>query len=210
MSKTTIAHDEKGFTILELLISTAVFSVVLLLCATAVLQVGQIFYKGVVTNRIQDTSRKVANDVISAIQYGESNLTYQQVAIPGGFAKCIGTVRYTYLTGKSVGSGAGQSLHVLWKDRVGAVGSCALNPVNINSPASGEELLGPNMRINNFDVTSLTGSLWKVNVTIAYGATDDLFVNNGGVYDYSLCIPRNLGGQFCAVSGITSYAMERL
>ncbi|MDB5183074.1 MAG: hypothetical protein JWO47_858 [Candidatus Saccharibacteria bacterium] len=204
-------NKEQGFTILELLISTAVFSVVLLLCATAIVQVGQIYYKGVVTNRIQDTSRKVANDVIGAIQYGDTNLLHQKVPITGGFAECLGTIRYTYLLSKSVGTGTGQSAHVLWKDRIGASGSCGLNPVNLNAPVGqGEELLGPNMRVKDFTINSLTGSTWQVTITVAYGATDDVFNLVGGVYDYGHCIPRNTGGQFCAVSSITSYVTERL
>jgi len=203
-------EKQAGFTILELLIATAVFSVVLLLCATAILQVGQMFYKGVITNRIQDTSRKVANDVIGAIQNGESNLLHQKVPIAGGFAECLGTVRYTYLLTKSVGSPPAQSPHVLWKDRITAAGTCALSPVDLSAPTSGEELLGSNMRVSKFEITDLPGSSYKVQVTVAYGSDDDVFAKPGGIVDYGHCAARNLGGQFCAVSTITSYATERL
>jgi prepilin-type N-terminal cleavage/methylation domain-containing protein len=210
--KNNHAKSEAGFTIIELLIATAVFATVLVLCATAVVQVGQLFYKGVVSNRVQDTSRKVANDVIGAIQYGNSNLTHQKIAIAGGYAECVGSIRYTYLLAtKSVGSGAGQSPHVLWKDRIGASGACSASPVNMNSPAgAGEELLGSNMRITDFDITPLSGSSWQVKITVAYGATDDVFAVVSGVPDYTHCAQRKLGGQFCAISSITSYATERL
>ena len=217
MKKLRLYHNagnkEDGFTILELLIATAVFSMVLLLCATAVVQVGQIFYKGVITNRTQETSRKVINDIIGAIQYGDSNLSHQKVPVSGGFAECVGTLRYTYLLSKSVGTASGQSPHVLWKNRIGSPGpgSCAANPVNMNSPAgAGEELLGTNMRLKDFQIIPLTGSSWQTTVTVAYGATDNVFALNAGVPDYGHCVQRNIGGQFCAVSSITSYATERL
>lgn len=204
------ANNQNGFTILELLIATAVFSIVLLLCATAVLQVGQLFYKGVITNRIQDTARKVVNDVIGSIQYGESGLTYTRLSSPGRTTVCLGSIRYTFLDGVSVGGAPLQVPHVLWKDRLGAGAACGSLPVNMVTPASGEELLGSNMRIKDFNVVQLSGSAWQVMVTVAYGATDNVFAVSGGVPDYGHCVNRKLGGQFCAVSSVTSYATERL
>src|SRR5690606_2255321 len=90
-----------GFTIVELLIATVVFSMVLLVCAFAILHVGRMYYKGMIISRTQDVSRKVIEDVAGAIQFGPSG---NDVVRPGtGTAPaadirawCIGTTRYTY------------------------------------------------------------------------------------------------------------------
>lgn len=208
-----------GFTILELLISTAVFSVVLLLCATAVVQVGQLFYKGVLTNRVQDTTRKVANDIISTIQAGKSGTLRKYVATNNQLAAvCIGNIRYSFiLQTKSLGAtSTTQSPNILWKDRIASGAQCNTIDLSNVGSSTGQELLGPNMRLSAFNVTQLTDSSgkntnsYKIDVAVAYGPTDDVFAVVSGKPDYLHCKARNLGGRFCAVSKITTYATERL
>jgi len=196
---------QAGFTILELLIATSVFSMVLLLCATAVVQVGQIFYKGVTINRTQDTARKAADDIIQAIQFGTAGSPFKSETITGNVHQlCLGNTRYTVTFNQSLGTDTGQAAHVVWKDRV-SIANCSTAALG-----NGQELLGQNMRVKDFSVTQ-QGDTWKVVVTIAYGKTDDLFIKNGdGSYNYGQCIFRNQGGQFCAVSSITSYVAKRL
>src|SRR5665647_2275439 len=101
----------KGFTIVELLIATAVFSVVLLLCATAIVQVGRMFYKGTIVNNTQTVSRSVINDISQAVQFGDGNDDASFYPAPGSAtfsgvtvqSQCVGGVRYSYfLRGKSL------------------------------------------------------------------------------------------------------------
>lgn len=214
---------QRGFTIVELMISTAVFSMVLLLCSVAIVQVGKTFFKGVTVNRTQDTARKVTDDIVQAIQFGAAGLprtnsasyTYGSGSITVN-ALCIGDTRYNYVTDRSLGSNTtGQSPHVLWKDRVSASSACSVialvNWISKIPSAGGEEMLGDNMRLPVMGPPTQSGNTWKVAVTVAYGDASDLFTKNSdGSPNYSQCISTNAGGQFCAVSAISTNVVKRL
>lgn len=208
--------QSSGFTIVELLISTAVFSVVLLLCATATVQVGRMFYKGATINRTQDTARVVTDDVVQALQFGSKTLPGLFKRTSGGpvgiQSLCLGQVRYTFDTGVSLGTSATQSRHVLWKDHVGSKAVCT--PLNIRmasppgSSADGIELLGQNMRIPALDAVDAGSSLWRVNVTVSYGDDPALFT---GVPPFTNCVSQKSGGQFCASSSVSNiFVTKRL
>lgn len=218
-SKVKILNNQSsGFTILELLIATVVFSVVLLLCATAIVQVGRMYYKTTLLVRVTDTARAVSDDVSQAIQFGMvTNGFYRTGGVAGGVQSvCLGSIRYTFAPpSASLGTGAGQMRHTLWKDRGGA-GPCT--PVNlmVNTPSAlGQELLGNDMRVSLLDIrqgTKLDGSpdpagIWTINIIIAYGSGNDLFVPAS---NYRTCVESIVGGQFCAVSSINTNATKRL
>ena len=197
-----------GFTIIELLIATVVFSMVLLLCATAVIQVGRIFYKGVTVNKIQDIARTVADDVSQSIQFGSSadaNSFYQEDSQGTLEWKCLGAIRYIY--DKSVTVGENGVKHGLWKDRpANCSDSISANMLRQDVPtAGGQELLGKNMRVA--DIAISDGNVWNIKVTISYGPFD-LFEDPTS--NTPRCLPRDRGGQFCAVSTINTNAIKRL
>lgn len=226
---TETKNGSRGFTIVELLISTAVFSVVLLLCATAIVQVGRMFYKGTVINKTQATSRRVVDDVSEAIQFGGGSNDPNSFNVPGTAtypygvtniivqSRCIGDIRYSYfLRSRSVGNNTNDQLpHILWKDRLGADKSCKPQDITTATPGGtgGLELLGTGMRLNAFTITPPpSGSnSWQVDISVAYGATDDVFSKNSdSSVNYDQCLTNKAGGQFCATSPITTYVTRRL
>lgn len=211
-----------GFTIVELMIATGVFSVILMLCATGIIQVGRMFYKGTITDRTQDTARLVVDDISQSIQFGVSATNFWQTSSMSYAydndsvlvkSLCLGSVRYSYTTDRSLGSNtATQSPHVLWKDRIASNSACT--PLDItkssppNSSSDGIEMLGDNMRLtSNFSVpyTTSTG-LWNITVTVSYG-DNDVFIDGS---NYTQCIGSNNGGQFCASSTINTQVVKRL
>jgi prepilin-type N-terminal cleavage/methylation domain-containing protein len=209
---------QNGFTILELMIATMVFSVVLLLCATAIVQVGRMYYKTTLLVRTTDTARAVIDDVSQAIQFGNSSSSFFGSNLTGSVKSyCLGSIRYTYAPASaSLGKNTaqGQTLHVLWKDR-GGNNTCAPLDLNLPNPsAQGQELLGNDMRVSAFEVkqsknvdgTPNPAGLWTINITIAYGSTNDLFTDSSN----KVCINSIVGGQFCAVSTINTNAIKRL
>lgn len=202
---------EAGFTIVEFLIATAVFSVVMLLCAYAIVHVGRMYYKGVITNRTQDTARRVVEDVAAAIQFGSSpSVAFVRPQTEGEFsAWCVGGQRYTYTTGHSLGREDDQLPHVLWRDRYTAddCPSLALDASPDPGGIDGTELLGENMRITRFAVNDLGGGTYEVSIRIAYGNTLDLFVDDDPEQP---CKGSNAGGQFCATSEFKTQVKKRL
>lgn len=208
--KTTGHRDtrqEGGFTVVELLISTAVFSMVLLLCATAIVQIGRMFYKGVTINRIQDTARLVIDDISQSVQFGENTTPFYESTSSGTTQiKCFGRIRYSYNTTGAMGN-AGNT-HILWKDRLGANQLCGTAPpllTNTVPSVGGQELLGTSMRFPVFNVSQI-GNIYLITIRVAYGETNDLFVDN----TYSQCIRQDSGGQFCAISDFTTSVLKRL
>ncbi|MDQ3123611.1 MAG: prepilin-type N-terminal cleavage/methylation domain-containing protein [bacterium] len=205
-----IHKKQHGFTIVELMIATAVFSIVLLICSFAIIHIGKMYYKGVITNRTQDTSRRLIEDVSSSIQFGATSedpdlfrrtgaATYSGVNVE---SLCIGSVRYSYSRNHFVG----QIRHVLWRDDV-TTNQCTPRNITLNTPSSnGQELLGSNMRLPQGITANPVGQLWQVSLLVSYGDNADLFTNSS----LNVCRGVSAGGQFCAVSGFTTSVMKRL
>lgn len=69
--KTVVRSNEKGFTLLELMIATTIFSVILLLLTFGLLNIGKNYFKGKNSARTQEVARRVMDDISQAIRYGE-------------------------------------------------------------------------------------------------------------------------------------------
>ncbi len=207
--------DQNGFTILEMMIATGVFSVVLLLCATAIVQVGRLFYKGVIIDRTQLAARTAIDDVSGSIQFGAESLnffrsgsqTFSGVTVR---SYCLGQVRYSYAPGDYArgATASGRIPHILWKDKY-TLSGCPPVDLTSSSISGGQELAGDAMRLSRFVVTAppLATGVYAIELTMSYGATTDLYVAASG---YTQCIGDRIGGQFCAVSSITTNAVKRL
>ena len=89
-----------GFTIVELLIATAVFSVVLMTALTGFLQIGRLFYQGVSNTQTQAVTSQIFEDTVGNFQTA-ANVSPAQSA-SGYTYYCIGSARYTYNIGKKV------------------------------------------------------------------------------------------------------------
>lgn len=100
--------DHRGFTIVELLIATTVFSVVLLGALSGFLQIGHLFYKGVSSTNTQGVANQVIQDISGNFQ---TNGNFSRVPAVGtqvmpvgdegnnspSYAYyCVGNTRYTY------------------------------------------------------------------------------------------------------------------
>ena len=211
--------NQQGFTIIELLIATMVFSMILLLCAIAIVQVGKMYYKGITMSRTQGVSRVLMDDITQAIQFGTGG-TGTFVTIGGPVTKtlgtlsvdvhvlCIGSVRYSYVLNLQA---ADEVKHVLWKDRMGPADICEpLNMLEDQPSPNGEEFMGDHMRITKLGISN-TGNLFSTNLTISYGSAD-LFTNSTvpADPDYLSVCKSEQGSQFCTVSTLNTSVAKRL
>jgi len=103
-----IQVNRYGFTIVELLIATSVFAMVLLVALTGFLQIGRLFYKGVSDTQTQDVSRQVVNDITNNIMATSLGNSIPSVSGPAYSYFCAGPYRYTYAKYDSGGSNAGR------------------------------------------------------------------------------------------------------
>lgn len=202
-------NSENGFTIVELMIATAVFSLVLMISSLAIIHVGRMYYKGVIMNRTQDVSRKVIDDLTTSIQF-EGHTNYSVGSNGNSMSRCIGKNRYTYNTDAIRGTSAGKLRHVLWKDTLYNGAPCLPVDLSEETPSGGSfgvELLGENMRLPEFEVSKdpIT-NIWSVSITVSYGEDNDFEPGS----DFKICRGLNAGGQFCSVSSYSTKIKGRL
>jgi prepilin-type N-terminal cleavage/methylation domain-containing protein len=184
-----ITLNQKAFTIVELMIATAILSVILILVTAMMIGIGNLYYKGSSQAEIQDNIRSITDTIAQDLQLnGSSLLTDPHVNSGDPRSYCIGTTRYTYVLGQEITSASPaptyQSNHVLWRDTVDA-GTCPEMPaanfnsltLNTSDPngTDGTELIGPNSMLTNFSITgngAAGGSPFTVMISEAYGSND--------------------------------------
>lgn len=176
----TRSNNQRGFTIIELLIATTIFSIVLLVITGAVVQIGRLFYKGMTASRAQEVSRSVLDDISRAIQYTPGVI--KEVCPPGplptdppdcahkdtkGEGICIGQRRYSFVLGKQLGRDSGAKAFI----SDSPTGSCDTSQdLSVAGSASGNELLADKMRLSNFSVTRV-GNSQQVEIADGNNAT---------------------------------------
>lgn len=188
--------QSKGFTIIELLIATVIFSLILLIISGAIIQFSRIYYKGVISSKTQETARSIVDEVSRAAQFGTTlDSPSDNPDDPTSGAFCLGDKRFRYVL-KQIRAGADR---ILIADTSPA--SCEMSMVGTSD--DDRELLGDEMQLLEFKVTgdSVTGR-YDVTVTVAYGTDVDIATKT--------CPALNFGGQYCAVSTVKSTVTKRL
>ena len=208
---------QQGFTIVEVLIASAVFSLVLLAALAGFMQIGRLFYKGVTIAQTQSVANDIFSDISGNFQTA-ANVSAQQSG-NGYTYYCIGNSRYTFNRSVKIDQSsptypnhASGGNFGLLKDSLGGATACAApcsdqGVVVCNSPnkvlTNPVELLGNGMRLANFSITNPNAqspNIYNVSIVVAYG-DDDLFD------DYTSTSPickSGAGGQFCAVSQVST------
>lgn len=211
----TDGRKQSGFTIIELLLATAVFSATLLIALNGFLQIGRLFYKGVSNTQTQNATRQVLNEVSRNLQLSPE-VTLAESDTPELDDKfyyyCLGDSRYTYVRGEG-----GRAVKVdqtvprnytaaegnfgLFKDEVNGCESPATEPLS----ASGVDLLGNKMRLGQLKITNPSPNLYNITVTVIYGDDESLEFPDGlGSPATARCTGSSSSQQFCSVNTLTT------
>jgi len=224
-----IEQREGGFTIVELMIATVIFSLVLMGAMAGLVQVGRLYYRGITFARTQEAARNVVDEVSHAIQFSKKNVLLSDILISGPQIPlasndtaffCVGPIRYSYTIDRKLTLGFDlakkEKEHVLWVDE--PVGGCAeatspvaadlasVNPCSDGSCKNGRELLSENMRISRFNVIDNFDHTYSINLSLAYG-DDDLLSN---IDNRLVCENSSISVQFCAISELSSTVLRRV
>lgn len=221
-------NSQSGFTIIELMIATTVFSVALLLSSVIIIQISRMYIKGVIASKTQTTARNVIDDISRSIQFSGSSINLVPSDPSQGnpsYFSCLGNTRYTILPNTQVDDSVPEGTlptvpnkhkarHALWKDTVPNGSDCknsALpNLLNANPSATslliGVELLEKGMRIGDISITPNAGTYF-VKVTVVYG-DDDLLVDPSN--PSAGCKGGFTGSQWCAVSSLSTQVFKRV
>lgn len=211
-----IRTREGGFTVVELMIATLVFSVILLLLTSAMLRLGHMYYKGIASTKVQEVSRSVMEDISQSIQFAGGDV-FATAANGSAQGYCVGTRRYSFVPYQAY-TVAGE--HKLLSGTVpqGCVkGVTTARSMTTALSGDEQELLGEDMRVVNLKIeNSLTPGLYKVTVRIAYGKDDVLCSPTGSGcapdlnHDNLICRSESQASQFCAVSEVTATVQRRV
>lgn len=214
---------QKGFTIIELLIATTVFSLVLLLATAGIMHVTKQYYQGVVQARVQETLRTVVDEIGESIRFSNADLsipvsmpsqTQYGDGDPGRFGYfCMGAKRYSFVIDRQLKSGGSNetnrhSRHVLWVDQPSGASPCnSIADLNSSPPTTdGRELLSENMRLTKFSIMDAgvpSSGTYKIDVGIAYG-DDDLLEPT------TRKCKVEAGSEFCAYAEMSVIVTKRL
>ena len=190
---------QRGFTLIELMIATVVFTLLLLLCTTAAIYIGRQYYKGISSSRAQEAARNVMEEISRGIQLSNESVQLKSTnPLPGDTygAVCVGTTRYIYVKDQRVVTDP----FALWKDDQGR--TCESDPASV-IPANGQEILPNGMRLQEFYITkSSSGESYEIDIKILYGADD--------VITAGKCNSTSQGGQFCGVAGLHTTVSRRV
>jgi len=206
--KKLIRTSQSGFTIVELMIATMVFGVVLVLITTATLQITKVYYRGITEAKTQYTARSIIDRISQGIQFSGGLVTETQT---GTNTFCVANQQYTYVLNKQMvdaSPSSAQTYHALVvRDQSNCPGAAGatMNIADIGSLQ--RELLEPKMRLAKMQVTHVTTNAYKVTVKIVYG--DDDILNNPTNANAS-CKSINVGAQFCAVSELSTTVTRRI
>lgn len=218
-------QSSKGFTVVELMIATIVFAVVMLMMTFGVMQISRLFYKGITTTRTQEAARSITDELSRAVQFSGGNPpsnTFSTSTRIGWF--CINQYRYTYALNKVYSTGTPHN-HVFIKDQPSGgcnASSGAFNGGNLNADfatmpvgTNPEELIRNNMRLGNLNPTGAgdgesiivaNGSLYEVNIRVISGDNSVLEAANPP----QKCLSNRAGTQFCAVSNLKTVVQKRI
>lgn len=216
------APRQTGFTIVELLIATLVFSMVMLLITIGVLSFTRAYYKGVNQSNVQNTARTVLEGIAQSIQFSGDTVTSPiSNAADGSQGFCLGGTRYSYvlglqLTDETPDNSLSQTKHALVRDDIGLCGGLSAQLLQTSSVTpSGTELLSPNMRLAKLSVSrNGTSDVYKVVIRVVYGDDDLLFSPSGNSAgpkaDDATCRSDVSGSEYCAVSELSTNVKKRI
>ena len=215
--------EQTGFTLVELMVSTLVFSLVLLGAMAAIIQVTRLYYRGIHFAKTQEIARSTLEEVTQSIQFSSEPIRLPTLATPtpprinSGAAHtgyfCVGPKLYTYALDRKLTAGGSnearkEKAHVLWVDDDACLG-LSPTPANLNSTAltGGRELLTENMRITRLAIVP-AGNLYTVRISIAYG--DDDLLEVSGDNSRRICQSSKFGVELCATSELSATVLKRL
>lgn len=192
-----------GFTIVELMISTVIFSLVMLICLTGMVQVSRAYYKGITHTRTQEATRILFEEISQTIQLSGSTIARSEPVnagptipvgdvVEGTGVFCAGNKKYTYALDRKVSDASNEGRKEIKNAIISEDVKCSdvLTPADLNSQVTGSQrsLLGEDMRLTKFAVTPVIADssvdmkegsqLWRVEISVVYGdqdllATDD-------------------------------------
>lgn len=215
--------NDSGFTIIELMIATLVFSTVLAMLTAGVIYFTNMYYKGMNLTNTQRITRAITDNISQAIQFSGGNIA-SGATEDGLQVICIGSKRYTFVPGRMVtkngqptSAGDDAGYRGLFVDTVQSgcnASMAALSATDFRSRqnisgaglVSPLELLGSRMRLTHLSVDPAGVNTFNIQISVASG-DEDLITSKIG---YNVRCKSSAGSQYCATSKLTTTVVKRV
>lgn len=212
-------REQAGFTILELMIATVVFSVILLLVTYGIIQIGNRYYKATLQSQTQAAARNAIDEISRNIQF--SNGSVGSAAVTNGIgAYCVNNVQYAFVLGKMQDGDGQKHVLVARPDPGHGCEAPAAEYFQGNLADNERDLLGNRMRVVAFDVTGpSTNGTVGIKLRIVAGDNDLLCspslndCGSTGTTDLSkpdLQCRSGSGSTYCAYSELSTAVTPRV
>lgn len=195
----SIKNQQQGFTIVELLIATLIFSVVLLIVTVGIIQISRVYYKGITESNTQNVTRNIADTISQAIQFNGGIVTNTPNSASGVF--CVGNQQFSYRRGIMLTEATSTSNYSLLQSTTSGCTSSSLVPTS-----NFKELVAPKMRLSNLVVQKTGTNLYTITIKVTYG--DDDLLNNATSTNPTCKV--GAGSQFCSISELTTTVVKRV
>lgn len=203
--QTRRANNQAGFTIVELMIATMVFSVILVVITMGVMYFTHSYYKGVYATMTQNAARDISDSVTQAVQFGTGEPdTYIDTGDTSLSHFCAGGYVFVFKLGEEYIAGNGSTGMYMQP----MSGSCD-NSAADNTPtttAKRRQLLGNHMRVAYLNFEGNAG-LYTLDLKVAYGGWDLLSDPSGKGAELQCNL--GTGSQYCAVARYTTSVSPR-
>lgn len=189
----TKTPKQQGFTIIELMIATTIFSLVLIIFLSAFIKIGNMFYKGVSITNTQEVARAVTDDISNDIRFSGSAPTVVPPDAAGHGYFCIGQHRYKYNLWKQVGVNGNP--YSLEREDISS-GACSAATPGSNPV----ELLGDRMQLNDIQVDACPNDLCSISMLVVfYGSDPSVLVPTANAIN-ATCSSGSVSSQYCATA----------
>lgn len=210
--RTPVSPKEKdsklsaGFTIIELMIATIVFSLVLLVCLASFMQISRLFYKGVNMSRTQEVARTVLENISDDLRFAR---TAPNQPLNANYF-CIGSHRYKFNLARQLnGTPDFSTNYGLVRETVS--NGCP-NPTVAGSGTNPEELLSTGMQLNKLAASCASGICTTDINVLFYGVDNQVFTSSAypnnpteALKDPNAqCTGSLAGSQYCATASYKS------
>jgi prepilin-type N-terminal cleavage/methylation domain-containing protein len=220
-------RSEKGFTLIEFMIATAVFSTILLVITGAILYMNRSYQKSMYASRTQAATSNLVDTIAQSVRFSSTPIVELAPTSDGTEGFCIGNRQFLYVKYKQLGGETeGSKAQNVFVSRLNDSSTCqAITPIVASVVPGTKELLGRGMRLVNLNIDRSRLPIISITAKVIYGDNeslcDEAVANScqGSVQleGNQLKTPnlkcrygKGSGSEFCAVSELTTTTYQRL
>jgi prepilin-type N-terminal cleavage/methylation domain-containing protein len=206
IDKDTDKNSQNGFTIVELLIATLVFSIILVIITSGILVFSRAYFRGINSSGLQTVARTASEDIGQAVQFSGSNIVeHSSGATP--YYVCAGNFVYFYTLYAIYPGGTPTAANIgIWRQPLST--DCSITTPIFNA-GTGSQLLSKSTRVAKFLVNPVVGvnGAFTIDIKLAFGSDDGFFSNPGNA---SVQCIGQAGDEYCSVAELNTVVQKRV